>query len=136
MPETKKEPAKEAKKPPKSTGLPDFEARIVALEEMIDRLVEDNENAKLLGRGLNEIHGIGIDVERVRTNIIFFEIDHGVGPSAQDVAYFLRTKHNILVDVAGTYKIRLVTHYWVGTAEIDKLVHALEKAIQYAGESN
>jgi threonine aldolase len=111
-------------------------AGIVALEEMVDRLVEDNDNAQLLGRGLNEINGIEIDIKRVRTNIIFFEIDRGAGPSAQDVAYFLRTKHNILVDVAGANRIRLVTHYWVGTAEIDKLVHALEKAIQYAGESN
>jgi threonine aldolase len=110
-------------------------AGIVALEEMVDRLVEDNENAQLLGRGLKEIHGIGIDIERVRTNIIFFEIEREAGTSAKDVAYFLRTKHNILVDVTGTNRIRAVTHYWVGKAEIDKLVHGLEKAIKYAGES-
>jgi threonine aldolase len=110
-------------------------AGIVALEHMVDRLVEDNENAQLLGRGLKEIDGIGIDIESVRTNIIFFEIDREGRSSAQDVANFLRTKHNILVDVAGTNRIRVVTHYWIGTAEIEELVQALEKAILYAGES-
>ncbi len=109
-------------------------AGIVALEEMVDRLVEDNENAQFLGRGLMEIDGIELDIERIRTNIIFFETESELGFGAQDVADFLEANHNILIDVAGVNRIRVVTHYWVGKVEIDKLLQALEKAIQNGGE--
>ena len=49
-------------------------AGIIALEKMVDRLSEDHINAKKLAVGLSKIPNIGIDIDQVQTNIIFFEI--------------------------------------------------------------
>ncbi len=55
-------------------------AGIVALSTMRERLGEDHRRARLLGEGLKNIPGISIDLERVQTNIVIFDIGPlGVG---------------------------------------------------------
>jgi threonine aldolase len=49
-------------------------AGIVALKTMIDRLQEDHDNAKFLAEGLKNIDGIEVDMERVQTNMVLFDI--------------------------------------------------------------
>ena len=49
-------------------------AGIVALEQMVDRLAEDHENARTLAAGLAELPGIQVDDVPVRTNIVYFRI--------------------------------------------------------------
>ncbi|NIQ02565.1 MAG: low-specificity L-threonine aldolase [Nitrospinaceae bacterium] len=58
-------------------------AGVVALEEMVERLKEDHQNARDLAQGLKRMTGIRIDPEKNRTNILFFELDHPeVSPEA------------------------------------------------------
>lgn len=49
-------------------------AGIVAVERMVDRLKEDHENARLLALGLSRIPGIIIDLSRVQTNIVGYDV--------------------------------------------------------------
>jgi threonine aldolase len=49
-------------------------AGLVALETMTQRLREDHENARLLAEGLSRLPGIEIDLARVETNILIFEV--------------------------------------------------------------
>ncbi len=49
-------------------------AGIVSLEDLVGRLREDHENAKHLARGLAAIPAIKLDLENVKTNIIFFKL--------------------------------------------------------------
>ncbi|WP_372683294.1 low-specificity L-threonine aldolase [Desulfosarcina sp.] len=49
-------------------------AGIVALTEMVDRLVEDHANARALALGLAEIQGLQIDPDAVATNIVYFRV--------------------------------------------------------------
>ncbi len=48
-------------------------AGIVALSEMVGRLGQDHENARLFARGLSRIEGILVEPERFKTNIVYFE---------------------------------------------------------------
>ena len=61
-------------------------AGIVALEEMIDRLAEDHENARRLAMGLAAIPEIELNPEDIQTNIIFFELSDDVPWTAADIA--------------------------------------------------
>ena len=48
---------------------------IISLEEMIDRLAEDHDNARYLANGLEGIDGFSIKRETVQTNIICFKFE-------------------------------------------------------------
>ncbi len=50
-------------------------AGIVALTEMVDRLVEDHVNARALASGLAEIPGLRIDPDAITTNIVYFHVE-------------------------------------------------------------
>ena len=49
-------------------------AGLVALETMVDRLREDHENARVLAEGLARLPGVEIDLARVETNILIFDV--------------------------------------------------------------
>ncbi len=49
-------------------------AALYALEHNWDRLAEDHDNARHLSEGLANIEGIEIDVPRMETNLVFFEV--------------------------------------------------------------
>ena len=57
-------------------------AGIVALEQMVDRLAEDHANARRLAEGLAEIPGVGVDLARVQTNIVIFDLLDGAPDAA------------------------------------------------------
>ena len=49
-------------------------AGIYSLDNMIERLAEDHQNAKKLAQGLAEIDGISVDPDNIHSNIVFFQI--------------------------------------------------------------
>lgn len=49
-------------------------AGLIALKEMTKRLYIDHENANLLGKLLNEIDSINVDLNNIEINMVFFEI--------------------------------------------------------------
>lgn len=57
-------------------------AGIVALEKMIDRLGDDHGNARVLAEGLAEIPAVEIDLKRVQTNIVIFNVRSPRGDAA------------------------------------------------------
>ncbi|MEQ1645048.1 MAG: GntG family PLP-dependent aldolase, partial [Pyrinomonadaceae bacterium] len=59
-------------------------AGLIALEDGPARLHEDHGNAKALARGLAEIDGIAIDVDKVVTNIVIFDIS-GTGKTSAEI---------------------------------------------------
>lgn len=84
-------------------------AGIVALDEMVDRLAEDHENAHVIAENLALIDGIRIDPEKVRTNVVIFEITKPKMTSHQLVTD-LQDKE-ILSNPVDETKIRLLTHH-------------------------
>jgi threonine aldolase len=94
-------------------------AGLIALEDGPKRLNEDHENAKNLAKGLAEIPGISIDVERVVTNIVIFDIS-GTGKRLGEVIDRLRVKNVLAVGFGNL--VRMVTHRDVDDSDIKTTV--------------
>lgn len=50
-------------------------AGIVALEKMVDRLVDDHKRAMLLAQGLEKIPGLRLDYGLPSSNMVFFSLE-------------------------------------------------------------
>ena len=100
-------------------------AGIIALEEMVDRLAEDHIQARKLAEGLAAIPGIAIDPDRVRTNIVYFDVSKP-GLSAAELLRRLE-REGIRMLATGARTIRAVTHYEVTAADIDHALSMLAK---------
>ena len=101
-------------------------AGIVALEKMIDRLVEDHLNARALAQGFGLVAGINVRPAKRRTNIVIFDVE-GDATSAVKFAEALRER-DILISARGPTTFRAVTHYGVSRKEIDRAVAAASEA--------
>ena len=82
-------------------------AGIVALDEMIDRLSEDHENAHLLAEGLIEL-GLEVDLAQVQTNIIHIDLN----PMGVDSATFCGhlARLGLKTKPIDSKEVRMVTH--------------------------
>jgi threonine aldolase len=100
-------------------------AGLVALESMIERLAEDHANARLLAEGLAEIPQIAVDVARVQTNIVVCRlVVDGWSPAAFIEA--LR-EQGVLIGGYGDQRLRMVTHYGIARADIERTLHAVRR---------
>ncbi|HYF95958.1 MAG TPA: low-specificity L-threonine aldolase [Symbiobacteriaceae bacterium] len=93
-------------------------AGLVAIRSMVGRLAEDHENARILGRGLNEIPGLQVDMETVQTNMVMFDI-LDTRWTAEALAGAL-TKAGVLNNATGPRRVRLVTHKDVVAADVSE----------------
>lgn len=97
-------------------------AGIVALSEMIERLDDDHRNARRLAGALAELPGITINPTEVETNLIFFElISARLAPAELSAQMKAR---GILMGGGPSRRIRLVTHYGIEAADIDRTIEA------------
>ncbi len=86
-------------------------AGIVALQEMTGRLVEDHRNAHHLAAGLGAMGPVRLNPERVKTNIVYADLDQD-GPSAAQIVARL-TESGVRVGATGPFQFRAVTHYGI-----------------------
>jgi len=101
---------------------------IYALENNIDRLQEDHDNAAMLGKGLAEIEELDVDLDKVQTNMVFLRTRNG---HYQALADYLQS-HNILIESAE--KIRLVTHLDISSDDIQKVITTIKTFYTESGE--
>jgi threonine aldolase len=80
---------------------------LIALEDGPKRLHEDHENARHLAEGLTGIPGIAIDIDRVVTNIVIFNIS-GTGKTSAEIVESLASEGVLCVGFGD--QIRMVTH--------------------------
>ena len=103
-------------------------AAIVALEQMVGRLAEDHENARLLARGLAEIGGLTVDLPSVQSNMVMF----GVSRPGLDVTRVvtLLGAEGVKVGATGPKQIRAVTHYGITSEDIITAISAARKVMR------
>lgn len=101
-------------------------AGIVALETMIDRLAEDHENAAALANGLARVACVRLDPQRVRTNIVIFEVT--------DSAAFQRRLRDegVLSTTPGPGLVRMVTHYDISREDISEALERVHRVVEAA----
>lgn len=92
-------------------------AGLVSLEKMIPQIKDDHKNAQLLSEGISKIDGLNIDLNNVKTNIIYFGLKSNRITGKQLVSKmenlglkFFETSPN---------RFRLVTHYGITSVDIE-----------------
>lgn len=103
-------------------------AGIVALEQMTERLSEDHQRATALATGLAKIPGITFEMGMPQTNMVFPALADSVKLSASQIGRTL-AKEDIKVDVVSERLFRLVTHYWIGDADVAKTIDCFNRAL-------
>ncbi|HEX3054041.1 MAG TPA: low-specificity L-threonine aldolase [Aggregatilineaceae bacterium] len=99
-------------------------AGLIALEKMTQRLGEDHANARRLAEGIARIPQFEIDLTRVQTNMVFFQVHEDAGIMAPEMAERLAARNIWIMDM-GEYRFRAVTHYWISTEHIEMVLRAL-----------
>jgi threonine aldolase len=98
-------------------------AAIYALENHVDRMQQDHDNAQRLANGLAEIDGISASAENTETNLVFFEVDSELGTAVQ-LASALRER-GVLIGAMGGQRLRAATHLDVKDSDIEVVVDAV-----------
>jgi threonine aldolase len=100
-------------------------AALYALEHHRARLADDHVNARRLAAGLAGVAGVGVDPDKVDTNIVIFEV---AGVTSAELARRVEASGVRLHAIAPT-RLRAVTHLDVDAAGIDRAIAAVRAAL-------
>ncbi|HEX4417754.1 MAG TPA: low-specificity L-threonine aldolase [Kofleriaceae bacterium] len=103
-------------------------AGIVALEQMVGRLVEDHAHARQLAAGLAELPGLALDPARVQTNIVMFRVTDARFTWPTFLASLRR--RGVRMGELGHGRIRAVTHLGITASEIDQVIAAVADVLR------
>jgi threonine aldolase len=96
-------------------------AGIYALDNNVDRMAVDHENALRLAEQLNNFSALSVDPDKVQTNMVFIELDDGI---AEKFRYHLLQKGMLIG--AGETIVRLVTHLDCNADDVDLFVKEVD----------
>jgi threonine aldolase len=105
-------------------------AGITALQQMVDRVAEDHNNARRLADGIARIRGLSIDPPKVQTNIIYFDVVTD-RLAAEKLLSKLGEK-GVKALCVGPSRLRMVTHYGISSEDIELTLAALEDVLKNA----
>jgi threonine aldolase len=105
-------------------------AGLYALQHHVERLAEDHDRARRLARGLAEIRGIGVDAERVDTNIVIFDVS-GTGVDGEEFARRALASHEVRFSVIDSKTMRAVFHLDVPPDGGERALAAAEAAAKH-----
>lgn len=106
-------------------------AGIIALEKMVDRLEQDHARARALAVGTADSPGITPESLAPPTNMVFLQVAPDSGTTAAELASALR-ESGVLVGVVGPARLRLVTHYWIDDAGVDRTLNVFRRVMSKA----
>lgn len=105
-------------------------AGIVALEQMIDRLAEDHDNAKRLAVGLANTPGVSIDPNEVETNLVFADVEPAYLSGQEFLAGL--ADQGVKASGPGGQRVRLVLHAGITADDIDFALAAVGRVMAAA----
>jgi threonine aldolase len=95
-------------------------AGLIALEQMVDRLAEDNRRAKRIAEGLHALDPRLTDPRLVETNIVMLEIGHS---SADATAWIAALEsHGLKAGAWSRKSLRFVTHRHIDDAAVEQAI--------------
>ena len=103
-------------------------AGLISLEKMTKRLSQDHARAKKLADGLRQIEGLVVDADSPYTNMVYLNLADNVSVSTQQITQKMKDV-GVLVDPENTRRFRLVTHYWIDDAAVEKTISGFQKAL-------
>jgi threonine aldolase len=99
-------------------------AGVYALQNMVHRLAEDHDNARIAGEGLAGIPGVSLD-PAPETNMVYFQVE---GWQATALARRLTEEGALCFDEPGG-RVRWVTHYGIERADVEEAVEVARSVI-------
>jgi len=103
-------------------------AGITALEQMVERLKEDHENARRLAEGISRIASLSIDLDNIHTNIVYFDLE-SERLTAESLVERLADRAVKILNL-GLARLRAVTHYGITDDDIDLALEALREIMK------
>jgi threonine aldolase len=103
-------------------------AGIISLEKMTRRLGDDHVRAKKIADGLRQVKGVEVDAGSPSTNMVYLNLSDDVKVNSSQVAEQAK-KLGVLLDAENARRFRLVTHYWVDDAGVEKTIAAFREAL-------
>ncbi|HEY44842.1 MAG TPA: low-specificity L-threonine aldolase [Anaerolineae bacterium] len=104
-------------------------AGIVALEKMVDRLIEDHQRARSLADRLRTIPGLILETEKPATNMVYLQLEENAPVDALELVQVC-SKKGIKLSTIGPRRMRLVVHYWINDQAIDTVVGVFKQAFK------
>ncbi len=103
-------------------------AAIYALENNVDRLQQDHDNAQLLATKLAAINGINADPGATESNLVFFEVDSELGTAVQLAAAL--KKRGVCIGPMGGQRMRAATHLDVSEQDVLATADAVRDCVE------
>lgn len=102
-------------------------AAIYALENHVDRMQQDHDNAKRLSILLADIDGITASPEETESNLVFFEVDSELGTAVQLAAAM--KERGVKIGPMGGQRMRAVTHLDVAETDIATVADCVKECV-------
>lgn len=103
-------------------------AGLVSLEKMTGRLKQDHARAKNLYEGLKQVSGLRLEAEPA-SNMVYFTLADRIQLTENQIIAEMK-KRGVMVDWSAPRQFRLVTHYWVDDAGVEKTVKAFGEVLK------
>lgn len=103
-------------------------AGLVALEEVLPRLGDDNRRARRLADLLAEVPGVTLDPDLVETNIVFFGLAAECPVTAGELARRL-TAEGVQVHALGAASVRMVTHHHITDQDVETAAGVVRRVL-------
>lgn len=102
-------------------------AGLISLEKMSKRLGQDHARAKNLYEGLKPVSGLRLDASPA-SNMVYFDLAEHISLTENQIIEEMK-KFGVLVDWSGPRRFRLVTHFWVDDAGVEKTVKGFKEVL-------
>ncbi|MCS7062145.1 MAG: low-specificity L-threonine aldolase [Anaerolineae bacterium] len=103
-------------------------AGIIALEQMVERLAEDHAHARLLAESIAQTPGLQVDLTRVQTNMVYFDVSPDLPFDAAELCRRAAHHRVKMLDV-GARRIRAVTHCWITREDVIEAGQAIRQIV-------
>jgi threonine aldolase len=103
-------------------------AAIYALENHVDRLQQDHDNAQLFAQLINNIDGVTVAVDSIESNLVFFEVAAELGTAVQ-LSKALRDQ-GVAIGPMGGQRLRAATHLDVTEQDIRDAAQIVAASVQ------
>ena len=100
-------------------------AALYAIQNNIDRLSDDHDNAKRLAKALSALPGVDVNPDEVDTNIVYFDVTKSP-MNAIDVMIKM-AEQGVLMLPMDENRVRAVMHLGVDSHDIDKAIEAFSE---------
>ena len=105
---------------------------------MLDQIRKDHKNAKRLAEGINKINGLSVDIDNIKSNILYFTLDNDINRSnklsqqtcAIDSYPFEISLNGVQFFESKPDYFRLVTHYGISSEDIETAILELNNMVK------